>query len=175
MNLKQISRSTARSRRPYRLTKSLLIFLFLGGTVVGALGQGLAADLTSSDLWKPDHVPFAFKYGGKESAQLLSAWQTSDQNATVADAEIRRYLYTDPATKLTVVAEVRLYPDFPGAIDWVLTFRNDGTSDTPIIETILPLHWTIASSSSAISHLSAGRSLNVLVELHTPRSRGHRA
>jgi alpha-galactosidase len=147
INLMQISRSIARSCRPYRLTKSLLIFLFLGGTVVGALSQGLAADLTSSDLWKPDHVPFSFKYGGKESAQLLSAWQTSDENATVADAEIHRYLYTDQATKLTVVAEVRLYPDFPGAIDWVLKFRNDGTSDTPIIENILPLHWTIASSS----------------------------
>jgi hypothetical protein len=118
MNLKQISRSIARSRRPYRLTKSLLIFLVLGGTVVGTLGQGLAADLTSSDLWKPDHVPFSFKYSGRKSAQLLPAWQTSDENATVADTEIHRYLYTDPATKLTVVADVRLYPDFPGAIDW---------------------------------------------------------
>jgi len=31
-------------------------------------------------------------------------------------------------------------------VDWVLKFRNDGSSDTPIIENILPLHWAMPSS-----------------------------
>ena len=45
-----------------------------------------------------------------------------------------------------VTAEVRHYRDFPAAVDWVIRFRNDGTSDTPIIENILPLDWAIAPS-----------------------------
>jgi alpha-galactosidase len=53
----------------------------------------------------------------------------------------------DPVTDLKVIAEVRLYPDYPDVVDWVLKFRNDGPSDTPVIEDILPLHWAIPSSS----------------------------
>ncbi len=116
------------------------------GSTVGVLGQTSASDLTSPALWKPEHVPFSFEYGGKKSAQLLTTWQTSQENVSDARGRTHRYTYTDPATHLKVIADVRLYPDFPGVIDWVVRFRNDGTSDTPIIENILPLDWSIAAS-----------------------------
>jgi len=99
-------------------------------------------DLTSPDLWKPDQAPFYFKYAGKDSSTILPNWQASDENTTVNGAAVHRYIYTDPDTRLTVTAEVRAFPDFPGAVDWVLYFKNNGTADTPIIENILPLHWT---------------------------------
>jgi alpha-galactosidase len=136
----------SRTQSPRRFMKYLLAFLFLAGSEVGALGQTAAPSLSSTDLWKSENVPFSFRYGGKESAQILTTWQTSDENAAGGREKIHRYFYTDPATHLRVTAEVRLYPDYPGAVDWVLRFRNDGPSDTPIIENILPLHWAIASS-----------------------------
>ena len=45
-----------------------------------------------------------------------------------------------------MTAEVRQFAEFPGVVDWVLRFRNNGTSDTPIVEDILPLHWTVPAS-----------------------------
>ncbi len=122
-----------------------ILLLFAGGAVGAALGQ--APGLTSPDLWQPAHVPFSFKYDGKNSSQLLTAWQTSQKAVAGTDGQVHRYTYTDPATHLKVTAEVRLYPDFPDVIDWVVYFRNDGTSDTPILENILTLDWTIPASA----------------------------
>ena len=124
----------------------LFAFFFLAVSALGALSQTLAGDLTSPDIWKPERVPFSFKYGGKDSAQLLTTWQFTHETVAGKDGQVQRYSYTDPATHLKVTAEVRLYPDFPGVADWVLRFRNDGASDTPIIEDILPLHWAISAS-----------------------------
>jgi len=130
---------------PLKSVKPLLVLFFFAVSALGALSQTLARDLTSPELWKPERVPFSFKYGGKDSAQLLGSWQTKHEVLSSKDGQIQRYSYTDPATHLKVTAEVRLYPDFPGVVDWVLRFRNDGTSDTPILEDILPLHGLIGA------------------------------
>jgi len=54
--------------------KSLITFLFILASEVGALSQKAGPALTSPDLWKLENVPFSFKYGSKESAQLLTTW-----------------------------------------------------------------------------------------------------
>jgi alpha-galactosidase len=105
------------------------------------------SELISTELWKPELVPFSFKYGGNESAQLLKTWQTSAENVSAGKLRFDRYHYKDPISQLEVIAEVRVYADFPGAVDWVLKFRNDGTSDTAILENILPLHWSFPASA----------------------------
>ena len=133
--------------RTNRLVRFLSIFLFVAGNALVLCAQTRAHDLTSPDLWKPAHVPFSFRYNGKESTQLLPQWQASQENSADGNIQIHRYVYTDPSTHLKVTAEIRLYPDFPDVIDWVLRFRNDGTADTPIIENILPLHWSIPASA----------------------------
>jgi alpha-galactosidase len=120
-------------------TKSVPCFLVLGTVAGWSQTPGLA----SQDLWKADHVPFSFRYDGQESAQLLPTWRSSHEG-TAEDTV--RYSYMDPKTKLNVTAEVRYYRDFPQVLDWVIRFRNDGPSDTPIIENILPMHWAITPS-----------------------------
>jgi len=146
--------SEAPTKTP-RCAKLSLGILWLAGSAVAALGQ--APGLTSSDIWKPANVPFSFTYGGKDSAQILGTWQTLDEAASPANANCHRYIYTDPATHLKVTAEVRLFPDFPGVVDWLVRFRNDGTSDTPILENILPLNWTLsASPGDCIIHHAKG-------------------
>ncbi len=122
-------------------TRSLLVVAFLLAGPA-ALSQTLATQLTSPDLWGPARVPFSFSYNGMKSAQFLTTWQMSEENASMAT---RRYVYTDPNTHLKVIADVRLYPGSPDVVDWLLRFRNGGQSDTPIIEDILPLDWTIKS------------------------------
>jgi alpha-galactosidase len=129
------------------LSNVLIILFFFVGSAVSALSQTTAPDLISSDLWKPAHVPFSFTYGGKKSEQILTTWHTSEENITEGTYQIHRYTYTDPTSQLKITADVRLFPDYPGAVDWVLRFRNNGTSDTPIIEDILPLNSAIKSST----------------------------
>ena len=60
--------------------------------------------------------------------------------------EIHRISFLDPASHLRVIAEVRTFKDFP-ALDWVFYFNNEATTDSPILETIEPLDWTMASTS----------------------------
>jgi hypothetical protein len=126
------------------MRKLLFVFLFLYGITAGVLGQ--TPGLTSSGLWKPAQVPFSFEYGGKQSAEFLRTWHFTQEQAAAGSSRLIRYEYLDPATKLRVTAEVRLYREYPGVVDWVLRFRNEGSSDTPLIENILPLHWTIPAS-----------------------------
>ncbi len=74
--------------------------------------------LTSSDLWKAGHVPFSFKYDGKDSSQFLATWGASDEETKDEKGNpIHRYIYTDPATRLKITADVRLFSDNPNAID----------------------------------------------------------
>jgi alpha-galactosidase len=123
-----------------------LVLLLLAGGYSFASSQTLAGDLTSPELWKPDHVPFSFKYAGKNSAEFLKTWQTDSDAATGTDTRVQLYSYTDPATHLKVTAEIRHYAGFPGVVDWVLRFRNNGLSDTPILEDILPLDSELPAS-----------------------------
>jgi alpha-galactosidase len=131
-----------------RFVLFIAMVLLMCGSSAAMLAQASAAapNPTSTELWQPDHVPFSFQYDGKPSAQLLAEWQISHTIVADPRGEIHRTTYTDPATHLTVMADVRLYSDFPDAVDWVIRFRNDGSTDTPILENILPLDGSIPAS-----------------------------
>jgi alpha-galactosidase len=102
-------------------------------------------NLGLASQWTADRVPFSFNYGGTPSARLLSGWRFTRETAA-ATAGQTRYSYTDPSTHLKVTAEVRTYADFPGVTDWVVSFKNEGTTDTPILDNILPLDWGFAAT-----------------------------
>jgi len=123
------------------------------GVALPALAQTTTAPATSTvestiaALATPDHAPFAFTYGGKDAAALLPGWTKSEAEATTtAGIAVHQVTYRDPATKLKLVVEIRKFTDFP-AIDWVLYFTNEGASDTPILENILPLHTSVDCDS----------------------------
>jgi hypothetical protein len=114
----------------YAPVKLVLSLLCLTGSIIAAIAQ--SPDLTSPDFWKTDRSPFAFKYDGKDSSTFLASWTRTEKNARAASGPVHQIIYTDPATKLKVVVEIRSLKDFP-AIDWVLYFSNEGTTDTPIL------------------------------------------
>ncbi len=125
--------------------RSVLFAVLFIANASAVLSQTLATDLTSPELWNPARVPFSFKYHGVDSAQILTMWQTSQEQVT---GQTHHYVYTDPGTQLKIMADVRVYRDFPGVVDWVLRFRNEGRADTPIIQDILPLNWVISASGA---------------------------
>ena len=81
----------------------------------------------------------SFVYGSEPSAGLLPQWQKTAHSRRLDGQRTEHVVtYSDPKTGLEVRTEAILYHDFP-AVEWVLHFRNAGTSDTPMLESILPL------------------------------------
>jgi alpha-galactosidase len=130
-------------------TRSLLGF-FLTTALFPAAAQTASPSAVSAatqHLATTDQAPFTFTYGGKDAATFLPGWtKTEADTQTPAGIAVHQLVYLDPATKLKVVVEMRKFTDFP-AVDWVLYFTNEGTTDTPILENILPLRTTLACDS----------------------------
>jgi alpha-galactosidase len=134
-------------RRRFIPLVGIVLLVAASSPAIFAQASATTTNQTATELWQPDDVPFSFQYDGKPSAQLLPGWHVAHAVVAEPKGEIHRTIYTDPATHLTVMADVRLYPDFPDAVDWVIRFRNDGSTDTPILENILPLDGPIPASN----------------------------
>ncbi len=80
----------------------------------------------------------SFRYGGKDSDDLLPEWQTEVSTETNARGEITHRTFVDPATGLKVTVHTQRFDGFP-AMDWMAEFENCGATDTPIIEDILAM------------------------------------
>jgi alpha-galactosidase len=141
----------------------------LGGTKeflleVGDAGDGIACDqadwgdakITSADggiLWLGDlpiiegqeppaistDPTFSFSYDGQSSAALLEQWKL-DRQVKELDAQRteRTITWTDPKTKLVLRWAAIEYRDFP-TVEWTLSFKNGGATDTPILADIQAL------------------------------------
>ena len=84
----------------------------------------IAAQWLSSTLSRNKALPFSFTYDGKPSSGFLSTW-TRRHTTVKLDAQRTRdeFVYTDPATKLTVRCVAVRYADFP-AVEWTVYFVN---------------------------------------------------
>jgi alpha-galactosidase len=128
------------------MKKVLLILLILIGIIAAFFIYKWAQPRTIfTETWS-GNFPFAFKYDGKDSTQFLSTWQRTEETLPSDGGEVHRYTFSDPVTKLKVVADIRTFADYD-AVDWVLNFTNDGATNTPIIENIEPLSWKFTSPS----------------------------
>ncbi len=123
-----------------------------------------AEERAAAEAWTMAHFgpgattrPFSFIYGGQSSASLIGNWKTAHSQETLDEGRTAHTLtFTDPDTGLEVRAEATAYRDFP-AVEWVLRFKNVGTSDTPILEHILPIDTNVAVSEHApILHYAKG-------------------
>ena len=120
----------------------------LSGTVIliGCLSQTWAIKPTAEEMaaskeWMQANLSsqFSFQYGGRTSADLLKTWERNQSQEKLDGNRTRHTLtFTDPDTGLEVRAEAIAFSDFP-ALEWVLYFKNRGSTDTPIVEKILPL------------------------------------
>jgi alpha-galactosidase len=89
--------------------------------------------------------PLSFLYGGRESSALLSSWISESKTSEVASVGTRHEVtYVDPQTKLVVRVSAIQFRNFP-AVEWVIHFKNEGTSETPILEAIQPLDTILLS------------------------------
>jgi len=93
--------------------------------------------------WGSTHLgklpPFSFIYDGRFSGDFLKNWTFEQSSRALDDRRTERALnYTDPASGLNVRVVAVEYQDFP-VVEWTIYFKNEGSSDTPIIENIRAL------------------------------------
>ncbi|MDB6126363.1 MAG: Alpha-galactosidase [Verrucomicrobia bacterium] len=87
----------------------------------------------------PRSDPFSFRYNDKSSHDFLRTWKRHVDERTLDSVRIERVVtYTDPATKLEVRVVAVAYHDFP-TVEWTVYFKNNGTTDTPILGDIQAL------------------------------------
>ena len=98
--------------------------------------------------------PFSFVYDGKQSSDFLKDWQFHHESKELEDSRTEHiFTYTDPETKLCVCCRCEVFSDFP-AMEWLITFDNKGTDDTPIIEDIQAVDaaWGFRQTGEVILH-----------------------
>jgi len=131
---------------------------------VGDAGDGIACDqadwadakITLADgriLWLGDlpivggqeapavstDLPFSFNYDGQSSAALLKQWKRERQVKELdAQRTERTVTWTDPKTQLVLRWAAIEYRDFP-TVEWTLSFKNGGATDTRIVADIQAL------------------------------------
>lgn len=94
------------------------------------------AKFVAAHIDRRDDPPFSFVYDGSPSSSFIRRWASTAATETVGGKTLRTVVYADPASKLRVTAVYTIYQDYP-AVEWVLRFKNEGSSDTPIIRDIL--------------------------------------
>jgi alpha-galactosidase len=94
-------------------------------------------EFVSSYLTSSETQPFSFIYDGKSSCCFLKKWNSRHIEVPKKSKSSRILVstYKDPKTNLFVKCKCNVLKNFP-AIEWVLTFRNEGEDDTPIIKDI---------------------------------------
>ena len=123
--------------------------------------------------------PFSFRYGGRESSHLLSGWKCESRTSDVDGVGVRHEItYADPQTMLVIRVSAIQFKNFP-AVEWVIHFKNEGASETPILEAIQALdtlvlsrggdptiHYAEGATCSMNDFRPLQRGLNLKGELH---------
>ena len=97
----------------------------------------------------PGQAPFSFRYADRNSRDFLADWERAASSRDCGTYRLCTARWTDPATRLCVTAEIKVYQAHP-AVDWVLSFENGGTADTPLIEDIQALDLTMHTGTAAL-------------------------
>jgi len=97
---------------------------------------------------------FSFRCNDHPAAELLPNWTlVEDAPETHDDFRLHRLSWTDPATGLQAIIEIREYTAFP-VLEWLVRFRNTGTTVSPLLEEIRSLDVTLPPH--AVLHYHTG-------------------
>ena len=120
---------------------TMLVLALAAGAIAPTDGETTTArDWASAHFDAAEGVPFfSFVYGGELSERLLKKVATERSSRRIDDTRIEYTLRaTDPKTGLEVRCIGIAYQDFP-TVEWTLYFKNNGTTDSPILEQIQAL------------------------------------
>jgi alpha-galactosidase len=128
--------------------------------------------------WAKRHVfaeqaklPLSFTFGGKSSDELLRDWKRTD---AVRELDAQRRERTRSWMDATTGLQVRLvsteYVGFP-VVEWTVWIKNNGKTDTPLIENIQGLNSTFAANPKDALSLHGIRGDTCVAESFQPWTR----
>ena len=89
-------------------------------------------------------APFSFTYDSQPSETLLPTWKYSSELESGGERTLRTVRYKCPQTGLVLECPITTYAD-SAAVDWFCRLTNTGPTETPIIESFLPLSATFSA------------------------------
>lgn len=138
---------------------TILISLLIAAVpALAQLGQDPAKNFVEEHFSKGKQPPFALMYGGKSSSSFISEWKYSEQTRKLdGDRTERSCTYTDPSTGLVIRSVCTTFSDFP-AVEWVVTQKNTGKVNSPLLEDIeaLDADLAFAAPGNFILHRAKG-------------------
>ncbi len=126
-------------------------------------GQSNRGSSPKNDPWLQSFIGaspqsrFSFVYDKQPSRALLAAWTTESRSRSLdTDRTEHEVLWTDPKTHLQVRCTAITYSESP-VIEWNIYFKNEGKSDTPILQEVQALDLSVPVHGNAIPTLFYSR------------------
>lgn len=99
-------------------------------------------DLAQASSRASDPARLTFTFAGKPSSDFLPAWTRKLARTPMPDGgESIETTSLDPATGLELRIVAKRFNSFP-AVEWVASFKNTGSTDTPVLEAVHVLDTT---------------------------------
>jgi len=96
-------------------------------------------------------APWSFTYDGRPSSALLPGWKEGKTRETKGPGFLRRTrTLSAPDGLILLEQEVTEFPGTP-VVEWLLRFRNPGTRNAPLLESVLPLDVEIPLAAGGIA------------------------
>lgn len=107
------------------------------------------AQWIASSFGKGKTPPFSFVYDGKASTEFIRKWKHSICQLPSPDPQVVPYeiTYQDPASGLKVECLATGFKAFH-TVEWVMHFTNTSTVNSPILEQVKVIDYTIESPRS---------------------------
>jgi alpha-galactosidase len=143
--------ASQKAKSRFSIVECISVVILCGLALPAALAQGTGNDWLRGHLLNPSsELPFSFIYGRQSSAALLHSW-TKKTTTREVDAGTTEHtiVWTDPKTDLRVRVIATEYAGSP-IVEWTQYFKNEGTSDSPILEDVQPLDLLVPLNGSGI-------------------------
>src|SRR5277367_6737267 len=137
----------------------VLVVLGLGFLVnyVKAADTAKPVETRSANRWLNEHLlsddaqpPFSFTYDRQGSSALLKAWPKKIETRQLDSVQTEyTVLWNDPKTGLQVRLKALEFAGSP-VVEWTVYFKNNGTSDAPILEYVQALDTSFAVTGKGI-------------------------
>jgi alpha-galactosidase len=99
---------------------------------------------------------FSFVDDGVSSDAIISSWKRTTESLTdEPDRTGQRITWTDPATGLQCITEIKRYTHYP-VVEWVQRFKNTGSKPTPILEKIRSMDLLFPADDKLLLHHNTG-------------------
>jgi alpha-galactosidase len=158
-------RGTSHGKFTRGLFRWLVLAVFVFGPFakrVQAAGPDTPPDV-QNDEWLQSHLVtnsqllFSFAYSRQSSRELLRTWQKKTQSQALDDGRAEHVVtWTDPKTQLQVRLTALSYTG-SSVIEWTVFFKNEGKTDTPILEDVQAVDMSIPVVGDGIPTLLYSR------------------